>query len=160
MTKPVKIAYLEISPRQTGKTQRLVSLANELSAQAVPVVFVCFPGLVQELQTAMPNVTVLADGEPLPPGIDKQQAVWFYDEFDWLKSTVIREGGYYATTAARLREAGALIQGDMLMDLLKANGMRHERHLLHSYLWEFVRDHRAIMSPEQFRLSMLGEFQQ
>ncbi|CAI8979942.1 Zonular occludens toxin [Pseudomonas sp. IT-P100] len=154
----MKIAYLEISPRLTGKTQRLVSLANDLSTQAAPVVFVCIPGLVQRLQAAMPNVIVLADSQPLPPGVNAQKAVWFYDEFDWLKSTVIREGGYYATTAARLREAGSPIEGDILMGLLEANGQRHERHFMPAYQQEFVRDHRAMMSPRDFRLSMLGEF--
>lgn len=159
MTQPKKIAYLEISPRQTGKTQRLVGMARELSAHAAPVVFVCIPGFVQELQAAMPNVTVLADGQPLPLDIDEQRAVWFYDEFDWLKSTVIRAGGYYATTAARLRQAGAPIEGDILMGLLEANGERHERHLLPSYHWAHIRNHREWMSPAAFRLSMLGEFQ-
>lgn len=158
MSKPVKIAHLEISPRMTGKTTRLCALANDLSANGQTVIYVCIPHLALGLREHMPNVTVLADGQPVPDGIDVANAIWFYDEFDLLTSTVIRDGAYYATTAARLRQAGAPAPGDILMALVKANGNRHERHLLPAFLWEFIRDHRPIMSPDDFRLSMLGEF--
>lgn len=63
MSLPVKIAYLEISPRQTGKTMRLCKFANDLSATGQVVIYVCPPGLAPGLRVEMPNVTVLADGE-------------------------------------------------------------------------------------------------
>lgn len=158
MTQPVKIAYLEISPRMTGKTTRLCKFANNIAATGKPVIYICQPPLVEGLRREMPGVTVLADGEPVPEGIDVTNAVWFYDEFDWLASTIIRDGGYYATTAKKLRNAGTPLYGDILMGLLKANGNRHERHYMPSFLWEFVCDNRAVMPPETFRMSMLGEF--
>lgn len=84
-----------------------------------------------------------------------KDAVWFYDEFDWLKSTVIREGGYYATTAARLRALDdSRSESDLLLQLVQANGHRHER-----YLWSFsMGQHRQAMPADHFRMSMLGEF--
>lgn len=156
-----RIAYLEISPRQTGKTTRLAKMACELVAQGKQVVFVVnSPRAAKEWGQRHPELLVIADGQPLPRGIDPDQAVWFYDEFDWLKSVVVREGGYYATTAARLRVAGELpAKDDVLMQLLKANGQQHVRHLLPPYLREFIRDHRDYMSGDDFRMSMLGEFQ-
>ena len=158
MNQPVKIAYLEISPRQTGKTTRLCKFANDLSAAGQVVIYVCPTGLARGLRIAMPNVTVLADGERVPETVDQASAIWFYDEFDLLKSTVVRPGGYYATTAARLRELDAPKSDDMLMKLLKANGYRVERHLWPFEYREFVHDHRACMSAKDFRLGMLGEF--
>ncbi|MBK5413730.1 hypothetical protein [Pseudomonas sp. TH31] len=158
MSKPVKIAYLEISPRMTGKTTRLCALANDLSANGQTVIYVCIPNLAPGLRKNMPRVTVLEDGQPVPDGVDVAKAIWLYDEFDRLTSTVIREGAHYATTAARLRQAGAPAPGDILMALIKANGNRHERHLLPAFLWEFICDHRPTMSAEQFRMNMLGEF--
>lgn len=161
MSLSVKIAYLEISPRQTGKTTRLCKLANDLSAIGQPVIYVCLPQLASGLCIDMPNVTVLADGQPVPETVDQATAIWFYDEFDWLKSTVVRPGAYYATTAARLRDLCNHEPDDVLMRLVEANGNRVERHLWP--LWpvdilDFVQEHRATMSDEQFRLSMLGEF--
>ena len=156
------IAYLDISPRMTGKTARLIKLANKLSAGEQPVVYVAFPGLVKGLREQMPDVTVLADGARLPDSIDQVKAIWFYDEFDWLKSTQIRQGGYYATTAQRVRTLGVdNPDNDLLMRLLEANGFRFERHF-----WPFGLDDewlatvRAEYTPEQFRAMFLGEFLQ
>lgn len=154
----MKIAYLEISPRMTGKTTRLCKLANDLCATGQSVIYVCPPGLAPGLRIEMPNVTVVADGQPVPEAVDQKEAIWFYDEFDWLKSTAVRPGGYYATTAARLRELGAPDSDDVLMKLLKANGYRVERHLWPFEYREFVQDHRVCMSAKDFRLGMLGEF--
>ncbi|MEC4238258.1 hypothetical protein [Pseudomonas sp. DSV-1] len=142
----------------TGKTARLCKFANDLSAAGQTVIYVCPRGLAPELRVEMPTVTVLADGQPVPETLDQTNAIWFYDEFDWLKSTVVRPGGYYATTAAHLRDLGATDPDDMLMKLVKANGYLVERHLWPHGDREFVRDHRACMSAKAFRLSILGEF--
>ena len=158
MSQPVKIAYLEISPRQTGKTMRLSKVANNLSAAGQTVIYVCPVGLAPGLRVEMPTVTVLADGQPVPETVDQTNAIWMYDEFDWLKSTVVRQGGYYATTAAHLRDLEAPEPDDMLMKLVKANGYRVEKHLWPFQYREFVREHRECMSEKAFRLSMLGEF--
>lgn len=153
-----KISYLEISPRMTGKTSRLCAFANDLATTGVTVIFVCAPQLAPGLRKVMPDVTVLADGQPVPDTVNETNATWIYDDFDWLKSTRIRDGGYYATTAARTRQAGVPSPGDVLMGLIEANGNRHERHFLPSCFGGFIREHRATMSAEDFRLGMLGEF--
>lgn len=158
MSQPVKIAYLEISPRMTGKTTRLCKLANDLSASGQSVIYVCLPQFAPALRVDMPNVTVLADGQPVPATVALARAIWFYDEFDWLKSTVVRPGGYYATTAARLRDLDNFAPDDVLMQLVKANGNRVERRLWRVEYRDFVSDHRATMEPDSFRMSMLGEF--
>ncbi|APC15098.1 hypothetical protein BLL42_04960 [Pseudomonas frederiksbergensis] len=157
-----KIAYLDISPRQTGKTSRLVKLANQLSADGHLVVYVAIPALVNGLREQMPHVTVLADGARLLDSVDPLKAIWFYDEFDWLTSTEIRQGGYYATTAQRVRTLGVdNPDNDLLMRLLEANGFRFERHF-----WPFgleddwLNTLRAEYTPEQFRALFLGEFLQ
>ena len=127
-----RIAYLEISPRQSGKTARLLKKAVSLSQQGHTVVYVS-PGLEQERQSALRRMGVIVrnDGEPLPEHLDEDRAVWFYDEFDWLKSTTVRMGGYYATTAKRLRNPAVdTPDNDVLMALLKANGYSHERHYM------------------------------
>ncbi|MBB6153702.1 hypothetical protein HDC30_000896 [Pseudomonas sp. JAI115] len=154
-----QIAYLEISPRMTGKTTRLVKLANQLKAQDRTVIFVSY--LAEELRREMPGVIVLADGEEPAPDVDLLDAIWFYDEFDWLKSTVIRVGGYYSTTAKRVRTLGAPVdEDDVLMKLLELNGLRFERHF-----WPFGLQQddwfataRANHSSEDFRTMFLGEF--
>lgn len=161
MSDSVKIAYLEISPRQTGKTTRLCNRANDLSATGQSVIYVCLPPLAAGLRVTMPNVTVVADGQPVPETIDQANSIWFYDEFDWLQSTVVRPGGYYATTAARLRDLCKHEPDDVLTRLVQANGNHVERHL--GPLWpvdvlDFVQSHRAMLSDTQFRLSVLGEF--
>lgn len=160
MTSPVSIAYLEISGRLSGKTTRLCRLANALAAKGRPVIFVCPAGLVDKLPVEMPDVFIVGDGQEPPAAATKPDAIWFYDEFDGLKSTVVRPGGYYATTAEFLRVLGEPIgDHDVLMHLIKANGNRHERHFHPVEFPEFVQDHRAGLSPEQFRRMILGEFQ-
>ncbi|CAI8755408.1 Zonular occludens toxin [Pseudomonas sp. IT-P44] len=158
MSQPVKIAYLEISPRMTGKTTRLCKLANDLAASGQSVIYVCLPQLAPRLCLDMPNVNVVADGQPVPETVDQESAIWVYDEFDWLKSTVVRSGGYYATTVARLRDLDNYAPDDVLMQLVEANGNRVERHLWQIDYRDFVSAHRATMAPDSFRMSMLGEF--
>ncbi|QLG95757.1 hypothetical protein HZF02_29275 [Pseudomonas yamanorum] len=159
MTTCTEIAYLEISPRMTGKTTRLCNLAKAAAINGKPVVFVCAPQLVHWLPVQMPGVTVVADGSPLPSHMHADRCTWFYDEFDRLKSVKLRAGGYYSTTAARLRILGEdLPENDILMRLIQAHGNRHERHLWTFDYRDFVGPHRQTMSPEDFRLNMLGEF--
>jgi len=155
-----RIAYLEISPRQSGKTARLIKKAATLAQQGHTVVYVS-PGLDEERQTALRRIGVIVrkDGEPLPERLDEDRAVWFYDEFDWLKSTTVRMGGYYATTAKRLRVAGIdTPETDLLLALLKANGYSHQRHYFPFLMDTALREARPEYSPEDFRLLHLGEF--
>ena len=160
MSLVVKIAYLEISPRMTGKTTRLAGMASDLVAQGKQVVFVMTNReLVKEWSQRYPSLTVILDGQEPPAEIDPDLAVWFYDEFDWLKSTVVREGAYYATTAASLRVLGRdRPENDLLMRLVQAYGDRHERCLWSFEVSDFVSANRTSMSADCFRRSMLGEF--
>jgi len=154
-----KPAYLEISPRQTGKTKRLVQFANELYGQGRTVIFVT-PLANCELGLA-PGVIVLSDGKNPPPGTDIGRAVWFYDEFDWLKSTKIRAGAYYATTAKKVRQLGVdTPENDLLLRLIELNNLHFQRHF-----WFFglkpdswLAECRATYTPEEFRAFILGEF--
>ncbi|MBK3450053.1 hypothetical protein [Pseudomonas haemolytica] len=154
-----KIAYLEISPRQTGKTKRLVQFANELYGQGRTVIFVTY--LAKFDLGLVPGVIVLSDGKSPPPGIDLSNAVWFYDEFDWLKSTKIRAGAYYATTAKKVRRLGVdTPENDLLLRLIEVNGLHFQRHF-----WFFglkpdswLTECRATYSAEEFRAFILGEF--
>lgn len=154
-----KIAYLDISPRQTGKTARLVTHANRLNASGQKVVFVTGAGVVDYLRIQMPGIVVLEDGQPLPICLNPDRLTWFYDEFDWLQSTQLREGGYYATTPRFLRKAG--IHGpenDLLLRLVQANGEYFERHYWPFDIGNSLREARACYSPDEFRLMYLGEF--
>ena len=79
----------------------------------------------------------------------------------FLKSTKLRDGAYYATTARRFRELGAdNPENDLLLELIEANGNRFERHFwffgLRPDSW--FTDGRTFHSDEQFRLSFIGEF--
>ncbi len=159
MTQAVKIAYLEISGRMTGKTTRLAERGKEVVAQGKKAILVCHPPLVSYFRRKFPWMTVVAREQQLPIGVNPETAVWFYDEFDFLKSVVVRPGAYYATTASHLRVAGEpAAEDDVLMQLLKANGNKYERHLLPAFQQGLIRECRREMSQEQFRLSMLGEF--
>lgn len=82
-------------------------------------------------------------------------------EFDWLKSTKIRNGAYYATTAKRVRELGVdSPENDLLLELIEINGNRFERHFwffgLRPDSW--LTEARLAYSAEDFRALMLGEF--
>lgn len=157
-----KIAYLEISPRQTGKTTRLAKMASALVEKGKSVVFVVHNSrFANELSQRYPGLTVIGDGQRLPGDIHPDLAVWFYDEFDFLTSTVVREGAYYSTTAARIRVLGRDgPDNDMLMRLVEANGNRHERHLWPLDMSECIRESRLMMTDDCFRRSMLGEYLQ
>ncbi|MBX8542469.1 hypothetical protein K5D41_22585 [Pseudomonas cichorii] len=160
----VKIAYLEISGRLTGKTTRLAEKASELAMQGPTVIFVVpHLGLVSELSFRYPGLVVVHDGQALPEDVDAETAVWFYDEFDYLKSVVVRPGAFYATTPRYLRDAESDDAGsDVLLQLLEANGYQHARYVMPSDIsgaGNFYRENRHCWSPEQFRMHVLGAFQ-
>lgn len=158
-----KIAYLEISPRQTGKTTRLVKFACQLQGEGKTVIFVTPMASDEYLHQQLPGVIVLADGQSPPQDIDLTDAVWIYDEFDWLASTELRDGAYYATTAQRVRRLGVdTPDNDLLMQLIEVNDLHFQRHFwffgLQADNW--FSGSREIYTPEQYRLMILGEFLQ
>ncbi|MBB1614229.1 hypothetical protein A9978_17410 [Pseudomonas sp. UMC65] len=154
-----KIAYLEISGRLTGKTSRLVKFANELTAQGETVIFVTRKA--KNLHGRLPGVVVLSDRQAPPDDVDQEQAIWIYDEFDWLKSAKVRNSGYYATTASRVRDLGIdTPETDLLLQLIELNGGSYQRHLLTPGVIDeaYFNEARAIYTDEQYRQMVLGEF--
>ncbi|AZD84761.1 hypothetical protein C4K14_1927 [Pseudomonas chlororaphis subsp. aureofaciens] len=156
-----KIAYLEISPRQTGKTTRLVKFACQLKDEGKTVIFVTPMAKDKHLRQQLPGVIVLADGQRPPVGVELTDAIWIYDEFDWLTSTQLRDGAYYATTAKRVRRLGVdTPDNDLLMQLLEVNGLHFQRHFwffgLQADNW--FSQAREFYSPDDYRLLILGEF--
>lgn len=154
----IKITYLDISPRQTGKTTRLIELARKLLEAGSLVRFVCLPGMKDDIARQLPGALVMEDGEPLPKDHDPAAGVWFYDEFDWLKSTQVREGGYYATTARFVRKLGeADVENDVLLQLIQAAGGRFERFYWSFDMGESLVEARKLYTAEEFRHLYLGE---
>ncbi|MNJ23378.1 hypothetical protein D3C77_177630 [compost metagenome] len=154
----LSIAYLDISPRQTGKTERLIRLAQEHLEVGRRVYFVTFDGLVQEIARRLPGATVLSDTDDQSSFGDESNAVWFYDEFDWLKSTNIRQNGYYATTARFLRTLGeASTENDLLLRLIELNGRQFTRHFWPFEMDDIVQEARLAHSEEEFRRLYLGD---
>lgn len=153
------IAYLDISPRQTGKTTRLIERARVLLEAGTLVRFVCSPGMREYIAPQLPGALVIEDGEPFPKGHDPDAGVWFYDEFDWLKSTQVREGGYYATTARFVRKLGeASADSDVLLQLIQAAGGKFERFYWPYDMGEMLAAVRKLHTAEEFRLLYLSEF--
>lgn len=151
------ITYLDISPRQTGKTERLIALACKHLNAGQQVVYVTTDA--EGVAKRLPDALVLADTNKLPPGDDFEDAVWFYDEFEWLKSTRVRPNGYYATTPRFLRRLGEQASdNDLLLRLMEANGGKYLRHFWQFDMGETLKEARLILSPEEFRLMYLGEF--
>ncbi|MDR6956609.1 hypothetical protein J2W43_000572 [Pseudomonas brassicacearum] len=156
---PPKIAYLEISPRQTGKTERLIQLAQPYLVAGRKVCFVTVKGLVEDLRRRLPGAVILEDGEDVLFGEDVENAVWFYDEFDWLNSTRIRADAFYATTPRFQRTAGInTSENDLLLRLIEANNRYFCRYTWQIHMSDILEEARASHSPEEFRLLYLGEF--
>lgn len=154
-----KIAYLEISGRQTGKTTRLVKIANDLTAQGETVIFVT--PQAEDLHGRLPRVVVLSDRQAPPDDVDQEQAIWIYDEFDWLKSAKVRNDGYYATTASRVRDLGIdTPETDLLLQLIELNGGSYQHHLLTPGVIDesYYEETRSAYTDEQYRQLILGEF--
>jgi len=153
-----QIAYLDISPRQTGKTERLIQRAKTFLEEGRRVYFVTFEGLVEDMGRRLPGALILKDGGDLPSD-EHEDAVWFYDEFDWLDTAQIRRNAFYATTPKRLREAGIdTSENDLLLRLIEAHGGRHCRYTWPFDMAETLKEARTICSPEEFRMWYLGEF--
>ncbi|MEX6717487.1 hypothetical protein AB2C92_07130 [Pseudomonas aeruginosa] len=154
-----RIAYLDISPRQTGKTSRLIDRARALLTNDQRVCFVTVEGMKNEVQRALPRALVLADGDTFPQGENPDASVWFYDEFDWLESVKVRPGAYYATTPRFLRRLGeASPENDILLRIVESAGGRFERFYWPFEMGNVVREARQAHPPDEFRRLYLGEY--
>lgn len=151
-----KPAYLEISPRQTGKTERLITLASGLLDAGRKV---CFRSRAAvDIRRRLPGALVLQPNARFPVDLNAEEYVWFFDEFDWLKATDFVDGGFYSTTPRFLRDIDADPTGDLLLQLLKANDNVVTRNYWPFDMSETLREARAYHTPEEFRLLYLGEF--
>ena len=157
-----RIAHLEISPRQTGKTHRLMLAAMRHAGDGQPTVFVSSLARHLRPQLERHGIVTIRDGNAEVPETHRAaNAVWLYDEFDWIEGVKVREGAYYATTARYLRSAEDLFEGDdILARLLRANGWRCEKHFMNAppvYRYMAV-DFRRATDPDAFRCLVLGEY--
>jgi len=137
----------------------MVERARAVHAAGQQVVFVVpNGGLAKHLAALLPGIDVVADKDV--PRIEqlRRRSTWFYDEFDWIKATRLREGAYYATTPRYVRRFDEPPQaGDVLGSLIEANGGRFERYLFPHFMPEVLQTLRADVTPEAFRLHHLGE---
>lgn len=148
-------AYLEISPRQTGKTERLITLAQgRLDAGRK----VCFNTRQPEAQRRLPGALVLGPSDRFPTSLNPDDYNWFFDEFDWQETADFVDGGFYSTTPRFLRDIDAEPTGDLLLQLLKANDNVVTRNYWSFDMADVLREARAHHTPENFRLLYLGEF--
>ena len=148
-----RIAYLEISPRQTGKTERLIRFARCL----------CFnttKSAKAEVQARLSGALVLAEGEKFPASENTADYVWFYDEFDWLNSVKVRHGAFYATTPRFIRKAGKHTPDNDLLMRLVQNARKVQRNFWPSDMSNLLDEARQLHSSEEFRLLYMGEFLQ
>ncbi|TWC36688.1 hypothetical protein FBY02_103224 [Pseudomonas sp. SJZ078] len=156
---PPRIAHLEISPRQTGKTERLIQRAKPYLVAGRKVCFVTSKGLVEDMRRRLPGAVILEDGKDVPCDEDAENAIWFYDEFDWLNSTRIRADAFYATTPRFQRTVGVhTSENDLLLRLIEANNRYFCRYTWQIHMSDILEEARASHSPEEFRLLYLGEF--
>lgn len=126
-----KVRYLEISPRQTGKTYRMIQDATHRRyVEDKHIIIVSrMPKSVWKEQDMIPFAKVIASTESdaleqiYKLGLKPEQCAWYYDEFDFLKGHItIREDGYYATTARFVRKLNMMSEeerdGDVLLRLV------------------------------------------
>lgn len=149
-------AYLEISPRQTGKTERLITLAQgRLDAGRK----VCFNTRQKEdIQRRLPGALVLGPKGRFPTDLNPDEYDWFFDDFDWSKTAVFVDGGFYSTSPRFLRAIGADPVGDLLLELLQASGNVLTRNYWSFDVADLLREARVAYTESEFRRLYLGEF--
>lgn len=121
--------YLEISGRQSGKTERLIEAVEKHAEANGIALVVVHNGLVDHMREKLFKTGVVVIPEDLmhselvtqvEPSLEDVR--WFFDEFDWLKDVPVKEGAYYCTTARYLRKQDASAEGDTLLTLVKKLG--------------------------------------
>jgi hypothetical protein len=162
--------YLEISPRASGKTFRLITaIETELANNPRGIVslntpsFRAFKAVREELKKGFQHRLVYRDKEAsdLNPVVRR-----FYDEFDLiggLGNNDIHETGYYVTTAARTRKIEELdFEGDFLLKLLFRNAFRYESKMISLdsslYTPELLANGREKMKIEDFNREYLNQW--
>lgn len=149
---------LEISPRLTGKTTRLIAKAREHLANGDLVRVVCSSGHQDYFCKQLPGALVRSHRQRFPDNLDPEIGVWFYDEFEWLASAELRSNAYYYSSPRFTRKLGCDAGCDLLLQLLHANEGRFERHYWKFDMTECLAEARLCYSSEDFRRLYLGEF--
>lgn len=135
MSQKAKARYIEVSPRQTGKSHRLIQDATHQRYGHDKIIVIVSPLDAYYWKQDAPFVKVVAKTEAQAErelaklGIDpeSEKIAWYYDEFDFIKGLEqIRDGGYYTTTPKTLRDYANATPGqleeDFLLRLVVQNG--------------------------------------
>lgn len=149
---------LEISPRMTGKTTRLIAKAKEHLAKGDLVRVVCCSGHQDYFSKQIPGALVRSHRQRFPANLDPEEGVWFYDEFEWLPNAQHRANAYYYSSPRFTRKLGCEAGSDLLLQLLYANEGRFERHYWCADMSECLAEARLSHAPDEFRRLFLGEF--
>lgn len=131
--------YLEISGRQSGKTQRLIAAVENHAASNGMAVLVVGDGMLDVVKGRLAQVRGPEERPPvliisyswmssevaellkiLEPYLPSPR--WFFDEFDWHDGVPVKDGAYYCTTARYLRNQDASAEGDTLLTLVEKLG--------------------------------------
>lgn len=153
-----RLLGLEISPRMTGKTTRLIAKAKEHLAKGNLVRVVCCSGHQGYFSKQLPGALVRSDRQQFPANLDPEDGVWFYDEFEWLTNAELRSNAYYYSSPRFIRKIGCDSGVDLLLRLLNANEGRFERHYWCWDMSECLEGARLTYAPDEFRRLFLGEF--
>jgi thymidine kinase len=143
--------YLEISPRQTGKTTRLVQAATDwINKNLENHAIICTVNnsakkhvqyLINIYLINNHRIKVITQHESITY---LKNLKWFYDEFDHFEKKnllIIDETGYYVTTPKFIRNE--IKSDDLLMNLLKTKNGEYERYERDKTLldfWEFDKE--------------------
>lgn len=123
-----KPRYLEISPRQTGKTHRLIQDATHQhygNGKVIAIVSCMDPRywkdqapFAKAIGQSDEEVIELLNRAGVAPFSDK--VAWYYDDFDFLRRQprIIRHDAYYVTTPKTLRDFSTMSEEDVERDFL------------------------------------------
>lgn len=153
--------YLEISPRGSGKTWRLVNHADKLLNDTV-CGHICVFG-PNEKGSEIIKRRLLDRGHRE----DRILTTWsdnsiqnYFDEFDRSESKFLDKSGYYVTTASKMRKIGVEDSGDFLLQLLGLNHFCYSSYCYPSMLLDnhLLEESKKSMPKEQFDREFLNIF--
>lgn len=151
--------HLEISPRQTGKTTRLVKVAQQWAdAGNFAVIVTPNAAMASHIKQYVNEVKHVGEitftvpsqlAEMKPDLIHDPKVRLFFDEFDFIKSEIpILSTGYYVTTPNRMRTDVDWLnwESDTLLQLLVANNFRYEAvSIMSAFKGKGIEDFRSVV---------------
>lgn len=142
--------YLEISPRRTGKTTRLIEAMKSALKCGYAVYFMSpnyrmFKDMMQRFGMNTSYVTYIVDGAEFTEktrGTDIRGQRLFFDEFEFIDNErlVFSESGYYVSSLKRTRTITDVIRHrmeerfDPFIQLMDMNGGRYESYSITNML--------------------------